>query len=124
MKEMKTQSVWNFELGTNQDLETPIWIFVIFKQSDKEHDQNLNNDTICRMPVTSTKCIIGTERYLDFAISLNYDDDDYSQGYGQIKDAFRALTKDDFFQPYISKDDFRSSNDGANFGYNIHSFNI
>ena len=40
------------------------------------------------------------------------------------KEAFKALTKDDILQPYISEDDFRSSNDVDNFGYNIHPFDI
>ena len=55
---------------------------------------------------------------------MNYDDDDYSQGYGQIKEAFRALTKDDILKPYITEDDFRPSNEGNNIGYNIYAFNI
>ena len=68
----------------------------------------------------SPQVIIGTERYPDSDILLNYDDDDdYSQGYGQIKEAFRALTKDDILKPYISDDVFRSSNEGNNIGYNI-----
>ena len=33
----------------------------------------------------------------------------YSQGYGQIKEAFRALTKHDLLQLYISDHDFRST---------------
>ena len=37
---------------------------------------------------------------------------------------FRALTKDDILQPYISDHDFRSSNDGDNIGYNIYTFDI
>ena len=55
---------------------------------------------------------------------MNYNDDDYSQGYGQIKEAFKALTKDDILQPYISENDYRSSNDGNNIGYIIHVFDI
>ena len=55
---------------------------------------------------------------------MNYNDDEYSQGYGQTKEAFRALTKDNTNRPYISEDDFGSSNDGDNIGYNIHSFDI
>ena len=47
---------------------------------EKQNDQNLNNDTFYRMPVTSAQCIIGTEKNPDNAILLNYDDDDYSQG--------------------------------------------
>ena len=55
---------------------------------------------------------------------MNYDDDDYSQAYGQIKEVFKTLTKDNVLQPNITKDDFGSSNDGDNFGYNIHAFDI
>ena len=84
----------------------------------------MNNDTFYRPQVTSTQCIIGTERYPDSGILLNYNDDDYSQGYGQIKEAFKALTKDDLLQPYISDADFRSNNAGDNIGYNIYAFDI
>ena len=102
----------------------PIWIIVGFQQSDRQHDQNLNNDTFYRPPVTSAECIIENQKYPDSAILLNYDDDDYSQGYKQIKEAFRALTKDDILQPYISDNDFRSSNDGDIIGYSLYVFDI
>ena len=98
--------------------------FCSFPTKDRQHDQNLNNDTFVRLPVISAQVIIGTERYPDSAILLNYDDDDYSQGYGQIKEAFRALTKDDILKPYITEDDFRSSNEGNNIGYNTYAFDI
>ena len=68
MKEVNTQNFWTFELGTQKGINIPIWIFTVFRQSDREHDQNLNNDTFCRLPVTSAQCIIGTERYPDSAI--------------------------------------------------------
>ena len=57
-------------------------------------------------------------------MSLNYDDDDYSQAYGQIKEAFKALTQDDILQPYISEHDFRSCSDGDNLGYGLYAFDI
>ena len=61
----------------------------------------------------------------DSGILLIYnDDDDYSQGHGQIKEASRALIKDNILQPYVSEDDFRSSNDGNNIGYKIHAFDV
>ena len=124
MKEVCTQKFWTFELGTQEGINIPTWIFVAFQQNDRQHDQNLNNDTFVRLPVISAQVVIGTERYPDIAILLNYDDDDYSQGYGQIKEAFKALTKDDILQPYINEDDFRSSNEGNNIGYNIYAFDI
>ena len=84
----------------------------------------MNNDTFVRLPVISAQVVIGTEKYPDSSILLNYNDDDYSQGYGQIKEAFKALTKDNLLQLYISDADFRSSNDGNNIGYNIYAFDI
>ena len=122
MKEVNTQNFWTFELGTQEGINTPSWIFVAFQQNDRHHDQNLNNDTFVRLPVISAQVVIGTERYPDSAILLNYEDDDYSQGYGQIKEAFKPITKDDILQPYISDQDFRSSNDGNEIGYIIYAF--
>ena len=124
MKEVNTQNFWTFELGTQEGINIPIWVFVVFQQNDRQHDQNLNNDTFVRLPIISAQVDIGTERYPDSGILLNYDDDDYSQGYGQIKEAFKTLTKDDILKPYITEDDFRSSNEGNRNGYNIYAFDI
>ena len=124
MKEVNPQNLCNFELGTLEGINVPIWIIVGFQQSDRQRDQNLNNDTLYRPPVTSAQCIIGTEKYPDSAILINYNDDDYSQGYGLKKQAFKDLTKDDIVEPHISDSDFRSSNDGHNIGYNLYVFDI
>ena len=80
MKEVNTQNFWTFELGTQEGISIPVWIFIVFRQYDREHDQNINNDTFCGLPVTSAQCIIGTQKYPNSAILLNYGDDDYSQG--------------------------------------------
>ena len=50
IKQLKTQSFWTFELGSQQGNNVPVWIYVIFQQSDRQHNQNLNNDTFYRMP--------------------------------------------------------------------------
>ena len=124
LKEVNTQIFWTFELGTQEGINIPTWIFVGFQQNDRQHDQNLNNDTFVRLPVISAQVVIGTERYPDSSILINYEDDDYSQGYGQIKEAFKAWTKDNILQPYLSDHDFKSSNDGNDIGYNIYAFDI
>ena len=124
MKEVNTQNFWTFELGTQEGINIPTWIFAAFQQNERQHNQNLNNDTFVKFPVISAQVVIGTERYPDSGILLNYEDDDYSQGYGLIKEAFKALTRDDILKPYISEDDFRSSNEGNNIGYNIYAFDI
>ena len=124
MKEVNTPNFWTFELGTQEGVNVPIWVFVAFQQQDRQHDQTFNNDTFCRLSVSSAQYFIGTEKNPDSATLLNYADDDYSQGYGGIKEAFKALTKDNILQPYISENDFRCDNNGNNIGYNIHVFDI
>ena len=111
-------------IGAQEGINIPIWIFTVFRQSDREHDGNLNNDTFCRLPVTPAQVIIGTVKYPDSGILLKYDGDDYSHGYGQIKEALKALTIDNFLLPYKSENDFRSSNDDNDIGSNVHSFDI
>ena len=72
----------------------------------------------------SAQVVIGTETYPDTAILFNFSDDEYSQSYGERKEAFEALTKDDVLQPDRTEDNFKPSNDGDNFGYNIHAFDM
>ena len=111
MKEVNNQNLWNFELGSQESMKLLIWTLIGFPQRDRQDSQNLTNDTFCRLPVSSDQCFIGTEKYPVAVLTLNYDDDDdYSHGFGQIKETFRALLKDDNFQPHISYDKFRSSN--------------
>ena len=49
MKRVKIRSLWTFELGTQEGINVHVWIYVIFRQSDRQHDQNLKNDTFDRM---------------------------------------------------------------------------
>ena len=44
MKEVNSQNNWNFQLGSQERVNVPIWLFVAFQQNDRQHDQNLNND--------------------------------------------------------------------------------
>ena len=95
MKEVNNQNLWNFELSSHEKINVLIWIIIEFQQRDGQDSQNLSDDTFCRLPFVSAQCIIGTENFADAGILSNYDDDDYSQGYHQIKEAFKASTKDD-----------------------------
>ena len=130
MKEANNQNLWNFQLGSQESMNIPIWIIIGFQQKDRQDSQIFYDDTICRLPVTSAQCLIGTEKYPDNSILFNYDDDDddddeYGHGYDQIKEVFRASTKDDILQSYTSSDKFRSSNVTADdVGYNLYVFDI
>ena len=120
MKKVKNQNLWNIEMGSQESMNVLEWIIIRFQQRDRQDSQILNNDTFCRLPVVSAQAVIGTEKNPDAGKILNYDDNDYSQGYSQIKEAFRALTEDNILQPYISDDGFRSSNVSVeDVGYNL-----
>ena len=45
MKEVKNQNLRNFELGSQENMNVPVWIITGFQQQDKQDSQNLNNDT-------------------------------------------------------------------------------
>ena len=63
MKEVNTQILWSFELGTQEGIKVPIFIMFGFQQQDRQNSQNLNIDVVYRPPVTSTQCVIGTDKY-------------------------------------------------------------
>ena len=88
----------------------PLFSILGFQQRDRQDSQYLNNEYFYTLPVTCVQCIIRTEKYPDAGITLNYGDDDYSQGCGQTKESYRTLKKDDIFQPFTSELHFRSSN--------------
>ena len=103
-------------------LNVPIWKVIGFKQRDRQHSRNLNNDTFCRLPVTNSQGIIRMKKYPDASIIRNYKDVDFFQGYYQIEE---ASTRDDILQPFISDRDFRSSNIRADdVGCNLSVFDI
>ena len=64
MKEVSTHNLWTFELVTQEGIIVPIWIYVGFQQNDRQHDQNLNNDTFVRLPIIRAQVIIGTEKLM------------------------------------------------------------
>ena len=65
MKEVNTQNFWTFELGTQESINIPTWVFVAFQQNDRQHDQNLNNDTF----FCQTSSYICSSRYRNRTVS-------------------------------------------------------
>ena len=64
----ENSNVMDFELGTQEKINVPIWIIVGFQQRDRQDSQSLNNDTFYRPPLKSAHCNIGTEKYADGGI--------------------------------------------------------
>ena len=69
MKKVKTQNIWKFEVGTQEGINVPLWIYTAFQQSDRQNVRNQNNnDKLVRIPIATAQCIIGTEKYPDVGI--------------------------------------------------------
>ena len=93
-------------------------------KKDRQKSQNLNNDTSYRLLVTIAQCLISTEKYAVAGIILNYNEDELPQRHGQIKAAFRALTKNLNLPPYISDDDFGNCDDDVDVRKKLYVFVI
>ena len=63
-KKVKTQKLWNFELGSQESMNVPIWIIRRFQQRNRQALQNLNSGTFYRLLVTSAQCVFGQENIL------------------------------------------------------------
>ena len=125
LNEDNNEDLLSFELGNQEIMIVPIWFIMGLHQKSRQNSQNLNKDTFCWLPLTIAQCFFEMEKYRYAGILLEYDDDDddYSQGYGLIKDTFKALTKDDIPQPFIDDHEFRSSNVGVDdAGYKLYVF--
>ena len=72
MKEVNTQNLCTFQVGTEEAIILPTWTKISFQQRDRQDSQNLNNDTFYLLPLTSAQCIIGTEKYPDSCIFFNF----------------------------------------------------
>ena len=53
LKEVNNQKLWNFELGSQESLNVPIWIIIGIEQKNRHDSQNLNNDAFYSLPVVS-----------------------------------------------------------------------
>ena len=62
MKEVNIQKLWNFELGSQENMNVPIWIYIGSQQRKRQKSQNLKNVSIFRQPVPNAHCNIETEK--------------------------------------------------------------
>ena len=62
-KEVKTQNLCDFEFGSQETKNVPIWIIKGFQRRDTQDSQTLKSGTYCRLPVFQCQCIICTDKY-------------------------------------------------------------
>ena len=121
MEKVNNQNLSNFALGSQESMDVTRWVIVGFLKRDTQDSQNQNNDSFYRLPVVKAQCVLGGDKYPDTGVIITYEDHEYSQGNTQFKGVFRASTKDDIFQRYITYLDFRPSNVRTDdIGYNLY----
>ena len=72
VKKVNNPNVWNFEVGSQESTNKPIWIIIRIQQRERQNTQIWNQDTFCRLPLTSAQSIFVTENYPDVGILLQY----------------------------------------------------
>ena len=122
MKGVTTEINWNFELGVGDGIYILIYVIVGVMQRDQLNQQHQNKDTFYRPSVVNAQCVSGNEKIPDAGINCNYAVDKYSQAYGENVSCFRHLVKNNILQPYITQNDFITSNyyPNDNLGYNLY----
>ena len=45
LKEVNNQNLWSFDLGSQENMNVPVWVITGFQQRDRQDSQNLNYDT-------------------------------------------------------------------------------
>ena len=100
MQIIRIYGLLNLELKGGANV--PLVEFVGFQPRDRQNPQNLNDVSFCSLPRTTGQGIKGTKNYPDAGIIISFDVFGFFRGYGQMKEAFRALTTDDTFQPCIT----------------------
>ena len=64
-KGVNNQNHRTFQVGSQENMNVPIWVIIGFQQRDRKHSTNLINGTFCRSPV-----VFAQLRYWDGKISL------------------------------------------------------
>ena len=109
-------------MGSHEGIIISHWIFEKFQQRDWHNSAIESNDSLFRPLVAKTQRLKGKKNHLGAGILLNYNDDDFSQVYLQTKEAFKALTREDILQSYLSHHDFRSNFDGNDVDFYFYVF--
>ena len=85
--------------------------------NDKINSQTHDNATFDRPPITSCVCTIGSEKYPERGIRMNYGENNYIEPYREIKNFFKNVNEDETLNPFISQKDFFES-------YNLYVFDV
>ena len=108
---------WTHTLGVKSGIDRPIYVIVGFKTTARRAEaQNQNGGVFDNCPVMSANVKVGTDRFPDDGINVDYTVGDYDEAYRFVKE-FKSHYLSSPHQPFITYREFKSL-------YNIYVFDL
>ena len=109
--------LWTFELGIESSKNIPSWIIIGFMKDEKFDSQLHDNSVFDWLPISQAVCRLGSDRYPNDYINLDYSRNNFHEAYYQIENFFLKHSGDRLMKPFIGPNSFRTS-------YNLYVFDI
>lgn len=116
-KAVNTNNNWTFEIGVEAGIEIPIYVIVSFQTRTRYSDQEQDNGLFDRPNILSASCSIGSERYPEDRMNIDYSRNNYLQAYGEIKNFWNNHVGEHLLDPRITKSEFKND-------YNFYVFDL
>ena len=117
-KTVNSNNNWTFELGVEAGIDIPIDVIVGFQSAARlSPDQTQNNGVFDQLDIIGASLKVGSERYPDNEMSLDYNINKYSDAYRELKKFKKEYIGEQSLNPYITYKEFKDL-------YNIYVFDI
>ena len=116
-RKITNNGLWTFELGIESGKNIPSWIIIGFMADEKFDSQLEDNSVFDWLPISQAVCRIGSDRYPNDYINLDYPRNNFHEAYYQIENFFLKHTEDRVLKPFIGLNSFKES-------YNLYVFDI
>ena len=100
----------NFWVESRKESCWSILVIIETLQGEQFHQQTYKtsyNNTFYQPSVSKVEFLIDTGKYPNVEWNWFYENDKFSQAYGEVFSCFKHLTKDDTLQPYIIQEQFK-----------------
>ena len=117
-KSVDSNSNWTFELGVEAGMDIPIYVIVGFQTAARiGPDQTQNNGVFDILDVIGASLKIGSERYPDNEMQIDYNRNNYDEPYNELKRFKKEYIGEQSLPPFITYKEFKDL-------YNLYVFDI
>ena len=116
-KKITNIGLFTFELGIQSSQNIPSWIIIGFMADEIFDSQVHDYSTFDWLPISEAACRLGSDRYPNDYINLNYPRNNFHEAYYQLKNFFLKHAEDRIMKPFKGPNSFRRY-------YNFYVFDI